>query len=149
MVLIILAALGLAVLAVRLASSSARTSYATPSDCLDAYRDACLAGDAATYLNCLGEPLRSQAAQRFTDLSALADYLQRNMKDAKSWVELGSPEVAGSTAVVDVEEVRTAGSLRTRFHFQRLGRGWLIVQIEQPQEVPTSIPFGTHVSQVP
>jgi hypothetical protein len=141
--------LGLAILAVRLAPSPGRTGYATPTACLDAYREACLAGDPTGYLNCLGEPLRSQAAQRFADQNALAEYLQRSIKDAKSWVELGSPEVAGSTAVIDVEEVRTAGSLRTRFHFQRLGRGWLIVQIEQPQEVPTSIPFGTHVSQVP
>jgi hypothetical protein len=50
---------------------------------------------------------------------------------------------------VDVDEVRRGGTRRLRFRLERSGKGWLIVAIGPPQTIPTPIPYGTHISQVP
>lgn len=145
-VLVLVVALGLVALAVRW--SAGRRGFATPADCLEAYGAACLAGDVAGYLSCLGEPLRSETRQCFADDQELAEWLRQTMKDVKSWTQLLAP-VAGSGAEVDVDEVRASGTRRLRFHLEHSGQGWLIVGIEQPRAVPTAVPYGTHISKVP
>jgi hypothetical protein len=128
--------------------SPGRSGFATPAECLDAYREASRAGDVAAYRSCLGEPLRSENARRFADAGALAAFLRDDMKDVKSWVQLLDPGAEGTVARVDIEEVRSTGTRRLRFHLARSGAGWLIVGVEPAQEVPAIIPYGTHVSKV-
>jgi hypothetical protein len=140
--------LTLAFLALALYWSPRRAGYATPTECLDRYGEAGRAGDVARYRSCLGEPLRSEMERRFPDAAALAEFLRASMKDIKSWVQL-EPRIDGSAARVDVEEVRVTGQRRLRFQLARSGKGWLIVGIEQPQEVSPVIPYGTHISKVP
>lgn len=141
--------LTLVVLALAVYWSPRPAGYATPTECLNAYWEAGQAGDVARYRSCLGEPLRSAMEQRFPDAAAWAEFLRASVKDIKSWVQLLDSQIQGPAARVDVEEVRLAGKRRLRFHLAHSGSGWLIVAIEQPQEVPALIPYGTHVSKVP
>jgi hypothetical protein len=71
------------------------------------------------------------------------------MKDVTGWSQVLEPLVTGPTAFIDVDEIRATGTRRTRFRLERGGRGWLIVAIGAPQEIPTPVPYGTHVSKVP
>ena len=91
-------------LAVYWSRQSGTEGFATPSDCLDVYCDAGKMGDAARYLSCLAEPLRSEIRQRFSDSGQLAEHLRLNMRDVKSWAQ-HHPEATGkSSAVIDLEE---------------------------------------------
>jgi hypothetical protein len=123
--------------------------FATPEECIDACREASLAGDAGQFLRCLGEPLHSDMRQRFPDATVLGETLRGQMKDVTSWSQVLEPLVTGPTAFVDVDEIRVTGTRRTRFRLERASRGWLIVAIGAPQEIPTPVPYGTHVSRVP
>src|SRR5438132_13567826 len=98
--------LTLALLALSLWWSPSRSGYVTPSACLDTYGEASRAGDVAKYRSCLGEPLRSAMERRFADANAWAEFLRGSMQDVKSWVQLLDPQIDGSAARVDVEEVR-------------------------------------------
>jgi len=140
---LILAVLTVAVLAgVLLWWQRGPAGFASPADCVEAYRDACLAGDVSAYLSCLGEPLRSQRRD-----VARPDDLKRALDGVVGWAQHDS--VVGETeAHVDVDQTRRDGTQRVRFRLRRAG-GWLIVGIEAPQPVPTLIPHGTHVSKVP
>jgi hypothetical protein len=123
--------------------------FATPADCIDAYRDASIEGNESRYLSCLAEPLRSETRRRYSESGTLADSLRDSMRDVKNWVLAAEPAIEGTTAHVDVDETRATGKRRTRFILERSGQGWLIVRIDPPQDIPMDIPYGTHISKVP
>src|SRR5579871_1571906 len=136
---------GLLVLAV--CCSQRRTGFATPATCLDAYREATLAGDLEHYWPCLGEPLCTQMKQQYPIPGDLATSLREEMKQVKTWVQFPHAGDGGSKVQVDVDEVRPDGSQRVRFTLQRTAAGWIIVAIDRPKVVPAGIPYGTHVSK--
>jgi hypothetical protein len=146
---ILLSAVTLAVLAGALAWSlrSRSTRYATPADCLEAYRAASLAGDAARFRGCLGEPLRSEVQRSYADDHSLADALRRDTTGIKNWVDLGPPEVHGDGAVAVVDEVRATGQRRLRFHLERSGSGWLIARVEKEDERAPEVRYGTRLGE--
>jgi hypothetical protein len=143
----LLGALTLAALAGALAWSVGPrpSSYATPEECLEAYRTACLAGDAPRYRACLGEPLRSETEHSYADDHALADALRRQTDGVKNWVEVGVPEVRGGRAVATVDEVRATGQRRLRVHLERAGGGWLVVGVERGEERAPDVRYGTRL----
>jgi hypothetical protein len=128
---------------VALWSQRRAAGFASPAECVEAYRDACAAGDLATAHTCLGDPLRSES-ERSSD----AESLKREMAGVVSWAQ-HDPEVSGTTAHVDVDRGRRDGVQRVRFRLERGRGGWLIVGIDPPKDVPTAIPYGTHISKVP
>jgi hypothetical protein len=117
--------------------------FAGPAECVEAYRDACAAGDVAGALACLGGPLRAESEH-----TASAASLRREMAGVVSWAQ-HEPEIDGAAARVDVDRGRRDGVQRVRFRLERGGGSWGIVGIDAPQPVPTVIPYGTHVSKVP
>jgi hypothetical protein len=119
------------------------TAFASPDARVEAYRDACAAGDTAKALACLGGALRA-----LRERSAIATALQREMAGVVSWAQ-HEAEISGTAAHVDVDRGRRDGVQRLRFRLERGGGGWLIVGIEPPKELPTAVPYGTHVSKVP
>jgi hypothetical protein len=121
------------------------SGFATPAACLDAYRDAVQEGDAAAYLLCLGEPLRSETRRHHLGDAELAEALRRQMRGVKSWVVSESPEERGDRASAIVEEVRSSGVRAVRFQLARSGAGWLIVGIDRGDERAAGIPYGTRV----
>jgi hypothetical protein len=142
-VLTLALALGLLALAVCRPWRGGPANFATPADCLDALREASAAGDVERYLNCLGEPLRSQKQRSLSP----AD-LRRDMEGVKSWSQL-EPDVQGTTATVEVDRARASGTSRTRFRLERSGGGWLVVGMDRPQEITPPVRYGTHVSEAP
>ncbi len=136
---------GLLVLAV--CWSQRRTGFATPAACLDAYREAILAGDLEHYWPCLAEPLCTQMKLQYPNPGDLATSLQKEMKEVRSWVQLPHAENGNSKVQVDVDEVRPDGNQRVQITLQRTATGWLIVAIDRPRVVPTGVPYGTHVSK--
>jgi hypothetical protein len=117
--------------------------FASPAECVEAYRDACSAGDAAKAMDCLDASLRGASERSVTPKA-----LRREMAGVVSWAQ-HEPEVSGTTAHVDVDRGRRDGVQRVRFRLERGRGGWLIVGIDPPKEVPITIPYGTHVSKVP
>ena len=150
-VAILVAALGVLAAALYWSSRRAGPGYATPLACLDAYREACLAGDVDAYLRCLAEPLRSETAERFPDRAELAALLRRETAELKGWaaVEVEAAPPRDGAALVDVDQVRPDGLRRVRFHLTRSAGGWLITAIDPPRDVPADIPYGTHISETP
>ncbi len=126
---------------------SGPTRCRTPAECLEAYREACRAGDAARYRRCLGEPLRSQVRQTYPDDDALAEALRREARGVKGWVEVGPPDEEGGRAVANVEEVREMGQRRLRFFLEDSRAGWLIVRVEKGAEQKPEVPYGTQVGE--
>ena len=122
--------------------------FATPLQCLDAYRAAKTKGDVALYWSCLGEPFRAETQRLCPDAQALAESLRQQMQGVKGWVVVGGADTQGPTTVVEVEEVYQAATRRFGFHVQRSSQGWVIVGIEPRGETRPAIPYGTHVSQV-
>jgi hypothetical protein len=126
-----------------------REGFATPLDCLEAYRDACLAGDGRAQLRCMGDELLAEKKREFPDLEALGKSSRESMQDLKSWTARGPASSSdGREAVVGVEETRPAGKRLVRFRLRLSDRGWIISAIESPQALPAGIPYGTHVSKV-
>jgi hypothetical protein len=70
------------------------------------------------------------------------------MKDVKTWVQVLDSASEDSSIQVDVDEVRLEGNRRLHFRLQRCGGGWLIASMTAPKGIPTSIPYGTHISKV-
>jgi len=138
----------LATLALVVRWSFSGAGYATPAACLDAYCEACKAGDVGAYERCLTEPLWEDVRRRHPDAGQLGTRLRSSMQDVKSWAQLPGSTTA-RTADVEVDEVRTGGTRRRRFRLEQVGRGWRIAAIGAPHDLPGSIPFGTHVSQNP
>lgn len=129
--------------------SQRRAGFATPAACLDAYREASLAGDTEKYCRCLAEPLRAEIQREHPDPQQLAESLRRAMRGVKTWVQRLDFPPDQSTVQVDVDEVRIEGNRRIRFRLERSGAGWLIADIAAPEAIPAGIPYGTHVSKVP
>jgi hypothetical protein len=133
------AAVGGLVVVLILSRPAGPAGFATPADCLDAYREASLAGDVTGLLSCLAEPLRSRHQAGLTAESA-----RRELKGVKNWT-VRDPVVNETTAAVDVELVRQGGKSLLRFHLRRGATGWLISGIDPPKELPVKIPYGTPV----
>jgi hypothetical protein len=123
--------------------------FATPTECIEAYREASLAGDVPRYLDCLAEPLRARMLNRFADPQRLGMAIKEPMQDIKNWGQSVERTEGEPTAFVNVDEVRATGTRRVRYHLEQTGRGWLISAIDPPREVPTPIPFGTHIGEAP
>jgi hypothetical protein len=115
--------------------------FATPQKCVEAYRDALVSGNDRDYLDCLGEPLRSEVRGRLADPA-----LRRSAEGLKGWTQL-EPEIDGARASIFVDEIRTTETCRTRFRLERSGQGWLIVGIDAPRTLPQAVPYGTHISK--
>ena len=121
--------------------SARPNGFATPQKCVDAYREALVSGNDKDYLECLGEPLRSEMRGR------LADPALRHFADGlKGWTQL-EPEIDGARASVLVDEIRATETRRARFRLERSGQGWLIVGIDTPRTLPQTVPYGTHISK--
>ncbi|MGE3805025.1 MAG: hypothetical protein AB7K24_10170 [Gemmataceae bacterium] len=138
-----------AILGVALWLGQRPTGHATLEACLDAHAEAARAGDVAGYLACLSAPLRSRTLESYPDTDKLREAIRQNNRTLKSVVQVGEPEITGAQAKVFLDEVRPAGTRRICYHLERGNNGWLISGIEAPQDVPTVIPFGTHVKDVP
>jgi hypothetical protein len=117
--------------------------FATPGECLDAYRDASKEGDVARYLSCLGEPLRSEKQQAVT-----AADLIRGMQGVKGWSR-HEPVIREEMADVDVDLVRQSGTYRLSFRLQRVNHGWVIVALDGPHERNSPVPYGTPATEKP
>jgi hypothetical protein len=117
--------------------------FATPAECLDAYRDASKDGDVARYLSCLSESLRSEKRQ-----SVQAADLVREMDGVKGWSR-HEPVMRDGTADVDVDLVRQTGTFRLVFHLRQVDSGWVIVGLDGPHEQPPTIRFGTPAATGP
>src|SRR5262245_44604670 len=74
--------------------------FATPQQCVEAYRDALAAGNDAAFLQCLAEPLRSEIHGRLADPA-----FRRSVDGLKGWTQL-DPEIAGPQASILVDEIR-------------------------------------------
>jgi hypothetical protein len=144
-VIVLVLVVGLAAVGVRWAWP--RQGYATPAECVEAYREAMAAGDWPRYLSCLGEPTRSINEQQAGE-SVFQGKSRGWRQGLKGWTQ--SPEFEdGSTALVLVDEVRESQTRRIRFRLQRSEKGWLIVESGPAKVVPTPIPYGTHVGKEP
>ncbi len=133
----------LGVLAAALTWSRSGGGFATPVACLAAYYEACQAGDAARYLECLGEPLRSRSREWLDEGRAGAEALRR--RAVRGWARDGAAPPAGDEARVDVEEIRTGGIRRVQFQLRRSARGWLIVGMTPLEEKAPPFPYGSDV----
>lgn len=121
--------------------------YATPAECVEAHWAGREAGNVDKILNTFWWPLNME--RRFDSRSQMAENLRATMKEVKSWVLLPIRGPEGARAVIDVDEIRTTGTRRTRVYLERHGIGWWIDRIDRPEDVPTPIPYGTHISKVP
>jgi hypothetical protein len=124
-----------------------RAGHATPGNCVEAYYEACLAGDTTRYLSCLGEPLRTETRGRFAGASDLATALRHGTADLKNWVRQGDGAAEGADHILEVEEVRTPGVRRVRFRLRQVNGSWLIFSIETGPETPAAVPYGIHISK--
>lgn len=125
-----------------------QAGFASPAECVAAFGEAYKDGDAERYLNCLAEPLRSQVRRQYADMRELSQSLHRESKDTVSWAQTAGGN-EGRRAFVEVDEVRPSGTRRLRFRLERDRGGWRIAAIETPRDIPTAIPYGTHVKDVP
>jgi hypothetical protein len=116
--------------------------FATPTECLESYREALIAGDVPRYLGCLDEPLRAEKKR-----SATANALRRQMRGVKSWTQL-EPVSRGPQVYIDVDTIQVTEAHRTRYHFRRTESGWLITAIEPSKSRKAGIPYGTPVEDV-
>jgi hypothetical protein len=121
--------------------------WGTPAECLDAYRTACQAADAAGYRQCLGEPLRSEVRQSYPDDEGLAEALRRETRGINGWVEVGLQDEQGGRAIATVEEVRESGQRRQRLYLERSQDGWLVVRVEKGAEQTPAVRYGTRVGE--
>ena len=143
-VLILLVVVGIALVGVRFwPRRTATTGAATPADCLDTYYESLQSGDVDKYLRCFDESYRQDVGQRSFEAA------RHDVKDVKNLVQIAGPAENGSPLWVDVDEVRTAGVRRLRYHLRQNGRGWVIAAIDPPREMPTPIRYGTHVGDEP
>src|SRR5262245_53223280 len=98
--------------------------FATPQQCVEAYRDALVIDNEARLLKCLAEPLRAEMEGQLRDAA-----FRRSVADLKGWTQL-DPEIDGPKASIVVDEIRATETRRTRFRLEQSGQGWLIVGID-------------------
>jgi hypothetical protein len=106
-----------------------------------------MAGDTNRFVGCLTDPLRWHCDGKCVGGEKTCELLREEMKDIKGWsqsVELEDER----NALVTVDEVRTGGTRRVRYRLEQTNRGWLMAEIVDIKNVPTSVPFGTHISKV-
>jgi len=130
-------------------SSEGAGRFTTPEACLDAFRDAKSDGNAAGYLRCLGEPLRSQTRRKYRDEQELGLAIREDMKVVKTWAVKERPDGQAKKGIALVEEVCATGIREVRLQLERPGEGWLIMAIERDKERPASLPYGTAVGAEP
>lgn len=135
----LLAALTLVLAAAFGCRSPHSKGFATPAACVAAYVEAVKDGDVARYRSCLAEPLRSQSRET-------AESLRVKLPDPT--LVQHEPEIDGSVAYVDVDEVRTS-IRRSRFRLEHSGAGWLITAIGPPKEITPPVKPGTRVGGDP
>src|SRR5207244_3157307 len=85
-------------------SSGGAARFTTPEACLDAFRDAKAAGNAAAYLRCLREPLRSETRRKYRDEQEMSEAIREEMKDVKSWAVQERPDGQAAKGTTTVEE---------------------------------------------
>jgi hypothetical protein len=130
-----LAVVALAVLWLR----PAAPGFATPTACLEAFRDSCKDGDAAAFTRCLAGSLVGEGP-------ALFDALRRDIQAVRHWNQY-TPEVRDGVATILVDQVRTDGMIhRATYRLERLGSGWRLVAIGPPEILRPAIRPGTHVN---
>jgi len=141
---LLLAVVGVALVSVRFwPRPTMATGAATPADCLDVYYESLQRGDVDKYLLCLDESYREEIGKGSFEAA------RRDVKDVKNLVQVAEPGEGGSSLWVDVDEVRTAGIRRLRYHLRKHDRGWVIAAIDPPRERAAPIRYGTHVSADP
>jgi hypothetical protein len=152
-VLLAFVTVGLLALIVRWSSPSGSSAgadrFPTPEACLDAFRDAKSDGNAAVYLRCLAEPLRSETRRKYRDEQELGLAIWTATKDVKSWAIKERPDAHAEKGTAIVEEVCASGIREVRLQLLRTGEGWRIVAIESDKERPASLPYGTTVGEEP
>jgi hypothetical protein len=122
-------------------------TFATPEDCVEAYREACKEGNVPAYLDCLAGPLLDEA-RRLAAAGELPAALRRSLAGVKSWVVAAPPTIEADSATVEVDAVRLEGTRRIRFSLAHARpTGWRIVRVDAPRDVPTPVRYGTHVSE--
>lgn len=121
-----------------------REAPATEKACLDALFDACSSGDVSAYLHCLDQPLQAEVRRKFPDDQTLAVQLQQYAQGIQSRVYLPAP---GGAHDWRVDEVRVSGTRRWTIRLKRSRGGWCVRAMENPQQVPTVIPYGTHIGE--
>jgi hypothetical protein len=129
--------------------SEGAANFTTPEACLDAYRDAKADGNAAVYLRCLGEPLRSETRRLYRDDQEMGLAIRKEMKEVKSWAVKERPDAQAEKGTAIVEEVRASGIREVRLQLLRTRDGWLIVAIESGKQRPATVPYGTAVGEEP
>jgi hypothetical protein len=137
--------LGLLALAVH--CSHGQKGFATPSDCLNAYYEACQDGNVPMYLSCLADPLCLELHQNFGDSEKAAIMLRQ--KAVKNWVVVAKPASKPDVSSIVVDEVWADSIKRVRFQLGFTGSSWLIVAIDPLQDKQPPIRFGTDVRNVP
>jgi hypothetical protein len=130
-------------------SSAGAAPFTTPEACLDAFRDAKSEGNAAAFLRCLDEPLRSEMRRKYGDERELGLAIRKEMKEVKSWAVKERPEARAEKGAALVEEVCASRIREVRVQLRRTGEGWLIAAIESGEERPASVPYGTAVGEEP
>lgn len=123
--------------------------FTTSEACLDAFRDAKSAGNAAAYLRCLGEPLRSETRENYRDEQEMGLAIREEVKGVKSWGVKERPDSEAKKGTAIIEEVYASGVREFRLEMERAGEGWLIVAIESGKKRPASLPYGTVVGKEP
>ena len=104
--------------------SQARTGFATPAACLDAYREATQDGDIDRFWACLAKPLSAEIKQQHPNLTELAESLRTEMNDVKAWVQRLESPSAQSSVQIDVDEVRIDGNRRVRYRGVARNHQW-------------------------
>jgi hypothetical protein len=120
-----------------------KTGFVTPHDCLCSYYETCQRGEPAGFLDCLGEPLRSETERRWAGTQAAAETLRNQA--VKNWVLDGSWVTIGKAAQAEVEETRINNIQRVRFRLEHSEKGWRIIEITLLEERRPTIPYGTDV----
>lgn len=143
--MVVLLAVTLSLLAAALfwARRTTTARAATPAECLDDYYESLRSGNIEKYQECFGEAYRARLAQRSFAAAC------REMDDVKDLVQLPGPAETGGPLWVDVDEVRTSGVRRLRYHLRSQGSGWVIVAIDPPREIAAPIRYGTRVGDEP
>lgn len=124
-----------------------RAEFATPLECLEAYRDACVAGDGVAQSRCLADDLRALLTQRFGDLRRLGEAGRDSLAGVVSWAANDARTIETSEVRVDVEETRRTGRQLVCFHLRQSTRGWQITAIEPPRSLGNETPYGTKVGR--
>jgi hypothetical protein len=117
----------------------AEASFATPEECLEAFRDAGRDGDTTTFVRCLGPDLREQSDRLFAETN-------RDLRAVQHWNQYRAEKVEGMAKIL-VDQVRRDGMIqRVSYRLARSGAGWQVVEIGKPQLFTPPVRPGTHIN---